>query len=127
MALAIATAAGSAGQVVGPPLAEYLLSMMTWQMTFVTFAAMIIGVLIVLPFMKTNRVATKAELEESIGEVLIRAFKDPSYTFIFLGFFSCGYQLSFLTAHFPAFITEVCGPIDPVSYTHLTLPTTSRV
>jgi hypothetical protein len=32
---------------------------------------------------------------------------------IFLGFFSCGYQLAFITAHFPAFVTEVCGPIDP--------------
>jgi MFS family permease len=31
---------------------------------------------------------------------------------IFLGFFSCGYQLAFITAHFPAFITESCGPID---------------
>jgi MFS family permease len=32
---------------------------------------------------------------------------------IFLGFFSCGYQLAFITAHFPAFVTELCGPIDP--------------
>ena len=31
---------------------------------------------------------------------------------IFLGFFSCGYQLAFLTAHFPAFVTEKCGPIS---------------
>jgi hypothetical protein len=41
------------------------------------------------------------------------AFRDPSYTLIFLGFFSCGYQLAFITAHFPAFVTELCGPIDP--------------
>ena len=26
---------------------------------------------------------------------------------------SCGYQLGFITAHFPAFVTEVCGPIAP--------------
>ena len=41
MALAIATAAGSAGQVFGAPLAEILLGYMTWQMVFVTFAAAI--------------------------------------------------------------------------------------
>jgi MFS family permease len=46
-----------------------------------------------------------------MGATLKRAFKDPSYTLIFLGFFSCGYQLAFVTAHFPAFITEMCGPI----------------
>ncbi len=49
----------------------------------------------------------------SWGEVLTRAFRDPSFTLIFLGFFSCGYQLAFITAHFPAFVTELCGPIDP--------------
>lgn len=113
MALAIATAAGSAGQVFGPPLAEYLLTFMTWQMTFVAFAGLILVVLLVLPMMRTEKVASKAELEESLGETLIRAFKDPSYTFIFLGFFSCGYQLAFVTAHFPAFVTEMCGPIMP--------------
>jgi predicted MFS family arabinose efflux permease len=43
----------------------------------------------------------------------MRAIRDPSYTLIFLGFFSCGYQLGFMTAHFPAFVTELCGPIDP--------------
>jgi predicted MFS family arabinose efflux permease len=30
---------------------------------------------------------------------------------LMLGFFSCGYQLGFVTAHFPAFVTEACGPI----------------
>jgi MFS family permease len=35
---------------------------------------------------------------------------------IFLGFFSCGYQLGFITAHFPAFVTEMCGPINQAGY-----------
>ncbi len=48
-----------------------------------------------------------------MGEVLLKAFRDPSYTLIFVGFFSCGYQLAFITAHFPAFVTEMCGTIDP--------------
>ena len=111
MALAIATAAGSAGQVFGAPLAEYLLSFLTWQLTFVVFAALILSTLLVLPMMRSPITASKAELEESMGTILIRAFKDPSYTLIFLGFFSCGYQLAFITAHFPALVTEMCGPI----------------
>ncbi|MFG5381601.1 MFS transporter [Yoonia sp. R2-816] len=112
MALAVATAAGSAGQVFGAPLAEYLLTFMTWQMTFVAFAGLIMSTLLVLPMMRSPAQASKAELEESMGTILIRAFKDPSYTLIFLGFFSCGYQLAFITAHFPALVTEMCGPID---------------
>ncbi len=113
IALGIATAAGSAGQVIGAPTAEFLLRSYPWQTVFLIFAVAIIAILMVLPFMRSPVMATKAELEESLGTVLIRAFKDPSFSMIFLGFFSCGYQLAFITAHFPAFVAEKCGAIDP--------------
>ena len=111
MSLAIATAAGSAGQVFGAPVAEWMLSFMSWQMTFVSFAGVILAMLLTLPIMRAPAMASRAELEESMGQILGKAFRDPSYTLIFLGFFSCGYQLAFITAHFPAFVTEMCGPI----------------
>ncbi|MGC1496251.1 MAG: MFS transporter [Sulfitobacter sp.] len=111
MSLAIATAAGSAGQVFGAPLAEWMLGFLTWQSTFMVFAAVILLMILTLPLMRAPVTASKAELEESMGQILVKAFKDPSYTLIFLGFFSCGYQLAFITAHFPAFVTEMCGPI----------------
>ena len=118
MALAIATAAGSAGQVVGAPAAEFLLTMMPWQSVFLVFAAAILASLLVLPLMRAPERASRAELEESMGVVVRRAFSDPSYGLIFLGFFSCGYQLAFITAHFPALVTELCGPIAPGSALH---------
>ena len=62
--------------------------------------------------------ASKSSIEESLGAVLNRAVRDPSYVLIFLGFFSCGYQLGFITAHFPALVTEMCGPILPGSALH---------
>ncbi|MGJ8626924.1 MAG: MFS transporter [Sulfitobacter sp.] len=111
MSLAIATAAGSAGQVFGAPVAEWMLGFLTWQTTFMVFAAVILSMILTLPLMRAPAMASKAELEESMGQILVKAFKDPSYTLIFLGFFSCGYQLAFITAHFPAFVTEMCGPI----------------
>ena len=39
MALAMVTVAGSVGQIVGPPLAEWMLSFAGWQTTFLVFAA----------------------------------------------------------------------------------------
>ncbi|MFO1174787.1 MAG: MFS transporter [Paracoccaceae bacterium] len=113
LALGIATAAGSAGQVVGAPVAAALLDHYPWQTVFVVFAVAILCVLVVLPMIRTPQLASRAELHESMGTVLRRALRDPSYTMIFLGFFSCGYQLAFITAHFPAFVTEMCGAIDP--------------
>ena len=118
MSLAIATAAGSAGQVSGPPVAEALLGWMSWQMVFVVFAGAVLMVLAFLPLMRAPEPASRVEIEESMGEILKRAFRDPSYTLIFLGFFSCGYQLGFVTAHFPAFVTEMCGPIAPGGALH---------
>lgn len=113
LSLGIATAAGSAGQVFGAPLAEALLTRFPWQTVFLIFAGMILAALAVLPMMRSPAPATRAELEESMGAVLMKAARDPSFTLIFLGFFSCGYQLAFITAHFPAFVTEMCGAIDP--------------
>ncbi len=113
LALGIATAAGSAGQVFGAPTAEALLQIFPWQTVFLIFAAVILCSLFALPFIRSPKVASKQELDESLGTVLKRAFTDPSYVLIFLGFFSCGYQLAFVTAHFPAFVTEMCGAIDP--------------
>ena len=113
LALGVATAAGSAGQVFGAPLAEILLSFYSWQSVFVIFAAMVLLSLFALPMMRSPAPATRAELEQSMGAALKQAFRDPSFTLIFLGFFSCGYQLAFVTAHFPAMVTEMCGPINP--------------
>lgn len=128
MSLAVVTAAGSAGQIFGAPTAEWLLGFISWQQVFLIFAGVILALLLTLPLMRSPAVATKAELEESMGAILKKAFKDPSFTMIFLGFFSCGYQLAFVTAHFPAFITEMCGPILPGGALHsLGITTTSAL
>jgi MFS family permease len=111
MALGVATAFGSAGQIIGPPTAEFLLGFMNWSWVFIIFAGVILTSLLLLPLMRGEQVASKAELDETLSAILGKAFRDPSFTLIFLGFFSCGFQLAFITAHFPAFITEMCGPI----------------
>ncbi len=113
MSLAIATAAGSAGQVFGPPAAQLLLTIMPWQSVFLVFAGVILSTILTLPLMRIPPTASKAELEESMGAILLKAFKDPTYSMIFIGFFSCGYQLAFMTAHFPALVSEMTSAIDP--------------
>tara|TARA_R110002073_G_scaffold16626_9_gene63584 strand:+ start:12011 stop:13312 length:1302 start_codon:yes stop_codon:yes gene_type:complete len=128
MSLAVATAAGSAGQVFGAPVAEWMLGFLTWQTTFVVFAGAILAMLLTLPLMRAPEMASKTELEESLGQILAKAFKDPSFSLIFLGFFSCGYQLAFLTAHFPAFVTELSSPIPVGGFLHnIGITTTSAL
>ena len=111
LALGITTAAGSAGQVVGPPLAAILLSMMPWSSVFVIFAVISLLTIILVPLLKSNSQNSKIEINENLRDALIEAIKDPTYIMLFLGFFSCGFQLAFITAHFPAFIAETSSPI----------------
>lgn len=113
LALGVTTAAGSAGQIVGPPLTQYMLDTMPWQSVFLVYAGIVLMALFALPFMKAPAKASKKELEESLSKILNIAVRDPSYILIFIGFFSCGFQLAFVTAHFPAFVTEACATIDP--------------
>ena len=111
LALGITTAAGSAGQVVGPPFAALLLSIMPWSSVFVVFAIISILTIVIVPLLKSTQKITKKEVEENLSDALKDAFKDPTYIMLFLGFFSCGFQLAFITAHFPAFIAEASSPI----------------
>jgi len=128
LSLGIATAAGSGGQIVGPPVVAALLAVMSWQSVFLIMAGVILAALFFLPMLRAPARATKAELEESLSEIVGKALRDPSFTLIFVGFFSCGYQLGFITAHFPAFVTEVCGPISPGTILHdIGITTTSAL
>ena len=111
LALGITTAAGSAGQVVGPPFAALLLGVMPWSSVFVVFAIISILTIVIVPLLKSTPKITKKEVEENLSDALKDAFKDPTYIMLFLGFFSCGFQLAFITAHFPAFIAEASSPI----------------
>ena len=118
MALGIVTAAGSFGQMFGAPIAQSLLNLYSWQQVFIIFAFSIVLVMSVVPFLKDAPVSTKKKVEISLTKVLGNAFKDPTFSMIFFGFFACGYQLAFLTAHFPAMVTEMCSAISPTSALH---------
>ncbi len=113
LSLGLATAAGSVGQVIGPLVTQALLTRVSLATIFVIFAGVILASLSMLPFLKAPSVAHHTEPAESLRAVVRRAFSDPSFIMIFVGFFSCGYQLGFITAHFPALVTEVCGAINP--------------
>lgn len=113
LALGITTAAGSAGQIIGPPVTQFLLNGFGWQIVFLIYAAVILTALLTLPFLKAPPKINKQKLEESLSGVLLQATRDPTYMLIFVGFFSCGFQLAFVTAHFPAFVTEACAAIEP--------------
>ncbi len=111
LALGIATSAGSLGQIIGPPVIEKLLQQMPWQEVFMVLAVIVMASMVFLPMIKSKPPTAMQGNDLSMSEVLGKALKDPSFAMIFLGFFSCGFQIAFITAHFPAYIAEMCSAI----------------
>ena len=111
LALGIATSAGSLGQIIGPPVIEKLLQQMPWQEVFMVLAVIVMASMVLLPMIKSKPPTATQGNDLSMSEVLGKAMKDPSFAMIFLGFFSCGFQIAFITAHFPAYIAEMCSAI----------------
>jgi MFS family permease len=118
MAFGASTAAGSFGQFLFPPIGNLLIESIGWQQTLVVFAA---SLLLVLPlsFSLATRgtaptasgVSAAAPLpDQTIRQALAEAFRHRSYVLLVLGFFTCGFQLAFITAHMPAYLKDAGLP-----------------
>ena len=70
IALGITTAAGSAGQVIGPPFAAILLSIMPWTSVFEIFAIISILTIALVPFLKTKSHMNIKVSDSTLGDAL---------------------------------------------------------
>jgi MFS family permease len=113
MAFGAGTAAGSFGQFLFPPIGNVLIDSLGWQQALVIFA---VSVLLVLPLsipLATRQGASQPTASgpapaanQSISQALTEAFQHRSYVLLVLGFFTCGFQLAFITAHLPAYLKD---------------------
>jgi MFS family permease len=108
LSLGAGTAAGSFGQFLFSPLARVLIDSFGWQQALMIFAA---GMLLVLPLslaLATPRAATGTggAAPQSLKQALAEAFAHRSYVLLVLGFFTCGFQLAFITVHLPAYLVD---------------------
>lgn len=104
------TAAGSAGMALFAPISVAMIANLGWQDTLVWLGALmlLIPVLgVALIGNASNATLSKAELEQTIGHALREALRHKSYLLLVSGFFVCGFQVAFITAHFPAYISDI--------------------
>ena len=107
LAFGLATAAGSFGQFLFSPVAVGLMDAVGWQQTLVVFG---ITTLLMLPLslalMTPPAAAVKGVASQSLWPALREAFAHRSYLLLVLGFFTCGFQLAFITVHLPAYLVD---------------------
>jgi MFS family permease len=116
MAFGAGTAAGSFGQFLFPPIGNILIDTLGWQQALVVFALTLLPILpisIVMATRKTGAAAGAAAANlpnQTIAQALGEAFKHRSYVLLVLGFFTCGFQLAFITVHMPAYLKDAGLP-----------------
>src|SRR5690348_2424416 len=109
MALGAGTAAGSFGQFVFAPFGVALIDNFGWQAALTVYAAlMLLIVPLSLALSTPPAVATNAAArqQQSFKTALAEAFGHRSYVLLVLGFFTCGFQLAFITVHLPAYLLD---------------------
>jgi predicted MFS family arabinose efflux permease len=110
MALGFGTAAGSFGQFLFSPLAVGLIDATGWKMSLLVFAALLIATIPLTVILATQPRSAAPEPEadrRTLMQTLAHAFGHASYVLLVIGFFTCGFQLAFITTHLPAYLKDV--------------------
>ena len=109
LALGAGTAAGSFGQFVFAPFGVALIDNFGWQTALMVFAGLML-LIIPLSLAIATPAAEPAEAgsagQQSFKTALAEAFGHRSYVLLVLGFFTCGFQLAFITVHLPPFLAD---------------------
>ncbi len=109
-AFGLGTAAGSAGMFVFAPISQGLIDSLGWSDSLIAISAIMLVIpLLAIPLRgnsSTSAIAG-AEFEQSVGEALREALATRGYLLLTSGFFVCGFQVAFITAHFPAYISDL--------------------
>jgi MFS family permease len=118
LAFGAGTAAGSFGQFLFSPLAVGLIHGFGWQNALIMFGAI---VLVIIPLslalaVPKGEVAGAAK-KQSLKDALAEAAGHRSYVLLVLGFFTCGFQLLFITVHLPAYVVDRGLSVDTGAWT----------
>jgi MFS family permease len=105
-AFGLGTAAGSFGQFLFSPLAVRLMDALGWQHTLVAFGIIVLAVLPASLVLAAPAGEDTQVESQSLGQALGEAFAHRSYVLLMLGFFTCGFQLAFITVHLPAYLAD---------------------
>jgi MFS family permease len=110
LAFGAGTAAGSFGQFLYSPIAVALMDKFEWQQTLLIFAGVTLLILplslaLATPVAPAGQ-SSVAKPTQSASQAFAEAFGHRSYILLVLGFFTCGFQLAFITVHLPSYLID---------------------
>jgi len=105
MALGIASAGGSTGQLFIAPIGAALLDSMGWSSALLVMAV-IAALIIPLALGVKGRSTTDSASANSLREALNEASRHSGYWLLCGGFFVCGFHVAFIATHLPPFLSD---------------------
>jgi predicted MFS family arabinose efflux permease len=106
VAMGIAGAAGSFGQFVMLPYGQMLINLLGWQQSLLVLAATVALVAPLSMLLAEEPHASGRSTQQSIPEALREAFGHRGFLLLCAGYWVCGFQLMFISVHFPAFLID---------------------
>ena len=117
LALGLGTAVGSLGQVIFSPLGNELIDRYGWETALIALGVMVILIVPLAIAMPSDPSAVgESDVGRSIRSELRQAFAHRGYVLLTLGFFVCGFQIAFITVHFPAYVKDLGLPASVGAY-----------
>jgi len=107
LALGITGAAGSFGQFIMLPYGQTLIDNIGWQNSLLVFAATLLLIIPLATALSEDKKAQAARFHrQSVSEALREALGHRGYVMLCSGYFVCGFQILFISIHFPAYLID---------------------
>jgi MFS family permease len=115
MVFGAGTAAGSFGQFLYSPLGVALIDAYGWRPALEVFAGLLLLIIPLALMVAPPRPAparagavesASAPAAQTYRQALAEALGHRSYVLLVLGFFTCGFQLGFVTVHLPSYLID---------------------
>ncbi|MBP6819148.1 MAG: MFS transporter [Ferrovibrio sp.] len=104
-ALGLGTAAGSLGQFLMVPLGQAFIAAHGWAFALVLLSLFALAI-VPLSTALAGKTPETAGPKQSMGEALKEAGGERSYWLLIAGFFVCGFHVSFIQTHLPAYVVD---------------------
>ena len=106
-ALGLVSAAGSIGQFLMLPLAQSLISQLGWSLALLC-SAMLIALILPAsrPLVTPSPPKHISHSGQGLRQALQQAFSNPSFLLLGFSYFVCGFQVTFVGTHLPAYLAD---------------------
>ena len=106
-AMGVTAAAGSFGQFLMVPVESWLIGTFGWQSALFVLGCLALAIIpLSLGLREPPALAPPGAYKQGISAALREAFSYPSFRWLMLGYFVCGFQVVFIAVHLPSYLKD---------------------